>query len=112
VEVQKLIKGKFQENLEFLQWMKHFWETRYNGQEYPALERREAAMKKFSQGHKHTGKGSVSMPAGNHLESYYIFIFSIAPPVLPTKISAPPSRSQTEDKKSGKAAGRAPVVPK
>lgn len=56
VEVQRLIKGRYQDNLEFLQWMKHFFETRYNGQEYNAIERREGAIKKFSTQHRHTGK--------------------------------------------------------
>jgi RP/EB family microtubule-associated protein len=32
VDVEKLVKGKYQDNLEFLQWMKNFFETKYGGQ--------------------------------------------------------------------------------
>jgi hypothetical protein len=32
VDVEKLVKGKYQDNLEFLQWMKNFFETKYTGQ--------------------------------------------------------------------------------
>lgn len=40
VDVDKLIKAKYQDNLEFLQWMKHLWDSRYNNQEYDAVARR------------------------------------------------------------------------
>lgn len=53
VDVQKLIRGKYQDNLEFLQWMKHFFETRYSGQDYDAAARRQGAMKRYSKGRKH-----------------------------------------------------------
>ncbi|KAG5519349.1 hypothetical protein PMAC_001974 [Pneumocystis sp. 'macacae'] len=39
--VDRLIKCKFQDNLEFLQWVKKFWDQHYNGVEYNALSRRE-----------------------------------------------------------------------
>ncbi|CCJ28791.1 unnamed protein product [Pneumocystis jirovecii] len=39
--VDRLIKCKFQDNLEFLQWVKKFWDQHYNGVEYNALGRRE-----------------------------------------------------------------------
>ncbi|XP_050727442.1 microtubule-associated protein RP/EB family member 1-like isoform X2 [Eriocheir sinensis] len=37
VPVDKLIKGKFQDNFEFLQWFKKFFDANYGGQEYDAL---------------------------------------------------------------------------
>lgn len=40
VPIDKLVKGKYQDNLEFLQWFKHFFECRYGGQPYDALGRR------------------------------------------------------------------------
>lgn len=43
VDVEKLIKAKYQDNLEFLQWMKHLWDTKYNGSDYDAVARREEA---------------------------------------------------------------------
>ncbi|CDW58639.1 EB1 and CH domain containing protein [Trichuris trichiura] len=38
VPVDKLIKGKFQDNFEFLQWFKKFFDANYDGKPYNALE--------------------------------------------------------------------------
>jgi len=38
--IDKLVKGKYQDNLEFLQWFKHYFECRYGGQPYDAAGRR------------------------------------------------------------------------
>jgi len=46
VPVQKLIKAKYQDNLEFFQWMKNFFDVRYSGDDYDAVGRRNAALKK------------------------------------------------------------------
>lgn len=43
VDVERLIKGKYQDNLEFLQWIKHFFDTNYAGANYDAVERRKGA---------------------------------------------------------------------
>lgn len=43
VDVPKLIKAKYQDNLEFLQWMKRFFDMNYNRQPYDAEERRRGA---------------------------------------------------------------------
>ena len=40
MEVDKLAKQKFQDNFEFLQWFKKFFDANYNGLEYSALEAR------------------------------------------------------------------------
>ncbi|CAG8493131.1 2868_t:CDS:2 [Ambispora leptoticha] len=40
VPVERLVKCKFQDNLEFLQWMKKYWDTFYPGGPYDALARR------------------------------------------------------------------------
>lgn len=40
VPVEKLIKGKFQDNFEFLQWFKKFFDANYDGHEYNPLEAR------------------------------------------------------------------------
>ncbi|KAF9234691.1 calponin homology domain-containing protein [Melanogaster broomeanus] len=41
--VDKLAKCKMQDNLEFLQWMKRFWDQNYGGQGYDAVARRRGA---------------------------------------------------------------------
>jgi len=43
IPVDKLVKAKYQDNLEFLQWFKHFYECKYQGQEYDAPARRALA---------------------------------------------------------------------
>lgn len=40
IPVEKLVKGKFQDNFEFLQWFKKFFDANYDGREYdPVLTR-------------------------------------------------------------------------
>ncbi|KAF4621805.1 hypothetical protein D9613_012084 [Agrocybe pediades] len=43
IPVEKLVKCKMQDNLEFLQWMKRFWDANYGGQGYDAVARRKGA---------------------------------------------------------------------
>ncbi|KAG6914597.1 hypothetical protein DXG01_016431 [Tephrocybe rancida] len=44
IPVDKLVKCKMQDNLEFLQWMKRFWDQNYGGQGYDPVGRREGAI--------------------------------------------------------------------
>lgn len=43
IPVQDLIKCKMQDNLEFLQWTKRYWDQYYPGGDYDALARRKGA---------------------------------------------------------------------
>ncbi|KAL1129686.1 hypothetical protein AAG570_012630 [Ranatra chinensis] len=40
VPIDKLVKGKFQDNFEFLQWFKKFFDANYSGQDYCAQSAR------------------------------------------------------------------------
>jgi RP/EB family microtubule-associated protein len=40
IEVEKLVKGKYQDNLEFLQWMKRYFDNKQISVDYDPLERR------------------------------------------------------------------------
>lgn len=40
ISVDRLIKGRFQDNFEFLQWFKKFFDANYDGVEYDAFEAR------------------------------------------------------------------------
>merc|ERR1719154_77276 len=37
VSVDRLVKGRFQDNFEFLQWFKKFFDANYGGQDYDAI---------------------------------------------------------------------------
>merc|ERR1719308_226148 len=43
IEVDKLTKQKFQDNFEFLQWFKKFFDANYSGGDYDAFEARGGA---------------------------------------------------------------------
>ncbi|KAH6658020.1 microtubule associated protein [Truncatella angustata] len=43
VHVEALVKCKMQDNLEFLQWTKRYWDQNYPGGEYDAVARRKGA---------------------------------------------------------------------
>ena len=58
IEVEKLVKAKYQDNLEFLQWMKRYFDLNYNGEPYDALERRKG------QNLYYIGIGNKPQPTG------------------------------------------------
>lgn len=55
VPIDKLSKGRFQDNFEFLQWFKKFFDANYSGQEYDAYSVR---------GGEQMGGGGASAPRG------------------------------------------------
>lgn len=49
IDIPKLVKGKYQDNLEFCQWMKRYFDIHYaEGTPYDAVERRKAAMAAYA----------------------------------------------------------------
>ncbi|KAI8388338.1 calponin homology domain-containing protein [Radiomyces spectabilis] len=46
IPVDRLMKCKFQDNLEFMQWLKRFWDQNYPGGVYEALQRRKGGASK------------------------------------------------------------------
>ncbi|XP_056333714.1 microtubule-associated protein RP/EB family member 3a [Danio aesculapii] len=41
IPVEKLVKGKFQDNFEFVQWFKKFFDANYDGKEYDPIQARQ-----------------------------------------------------------------------
>ncbi len=41
IEVTKLVKAKYQDNLEFMQWFKRYFDINYNGEPYEAAAKRK-----------------------------------------------------------------------
>lgn len=63
IPVDKLVKGKFQDNFEFVQWFKRFFDANYDGSEYDALDMRGGEpLGKFGGG---PGGGAPKRPLGN-----------------------------------------------
>lgn len=58
--MDRLIKGRFQDNFEFLQWFKKFFDINADGREYDALEAREGIL---------LGSENITMEAGFHAPS-------------------------------------------
>jgi RP/EB family microtubule-associated protein len=55
VPIDRLIKGRFQDNFEFLQWFKKFFDANYSGMDYDAMTAR---------GGEQMGSGGSSAPRG------------------------------------------------
>ncbi|KAG9333236.1 hypothetical protein JZ751_012956 [Albula glossodonta] len=73
IPVEKLVKGRFQDNFEFVQWFKKFFDANYCGQDYDAVEARtdpEAAAPTFdpSISIPNNVKATNSMVAEQNLE--------------------------------------------
>ncbi|KAH8270735.1 hypothetical protein KR044_013319 [Drosophila immigrans] len=49
IPIERLIKGRFQDNFEFLQWFHKFFNANYNGKTYNALAVRDGAAMGFGQ---------------------------------------------------------------
>lgn len=56
IPVDRLIKGRFQDNFEFLQWFKKFFDANYDGRDYDAYEARGEIL-------LGTGEGSIGSSA-------------------------------------------------
>ncbi|XP_018798246.1 PREDICTED: microtubule-associated protein RP/EB family member 1 isoform X2 [Bactrocera latifrons] len=65
IPVDKLIKGRFQDNFEFLQWFKKFFDANYDGREYEPLIARSGV--KLGNGIGGGGGGSSGRGSSNDL---------------------------------------------
>jgi RP/EB family microtubule-associated protein len=41
IDVDKMVKARYQDNLEFCQWIKRYFDLNYSGEPYNALQRRK-----------------------------------------------------------------------
>ncbi|XP_016991621.1 microtubule-associated protein RP/EB family member 1 isoform X5 [Drosophila rhopaloa] len=67
IPIDKLIKGRFQDNFEFLQWFKKFFDANYDGRDYDASAVREGAPMGFGSG---AGKSLPGTAASGVASSY------------------------------------------
>ena len=64
IPVESLVKCKMQDNLEFLQWTKKFWDQYYPGGEYDAVGRRKGAPVSAGGPAPRAPSGSARRPGG------------------------------------------------
>lgn len=105
VPIDRLIKGRFQDNFEFLQWFKKFFDSNYDGREYNALEARGgvglgaagAASSRIGSGTGLSNASFTKVSSGTNL--------SRAPPAKPVARTAPTSRNLTNNSSSKLSSG-------
>lgn len=85
MSIDKLVKGRFQDNFEFLQWFKKFFDANYRGTEYDALGAR---------GGEQMGNGGANAPKGHSLMAKKPVTVAVAQPTSPAK-SKPIGRAST-----------------
>ncbi|XP_058245020.1 microtubule-associated protein RP/EB family member 1a isoform X3 [Hemibagrus wyckioides] len=84
IPVDKLVKGKFQDNFEFVQWFKKFFDANYDGKEYDPEAARQGQEVAASQ---YPAPGLANKPRKGNLETR---ISSVKPtaPVAPQRMAA------------------------
>lgn len=60
VPTDRLVKAKYQDNLEFMQWMKRFFEMQYSGDSYDAKARRKECKCEYASDKVSTSKSKSS----------------------------------------------------
>ncbi|XP_060534051.1 microtubule-associated protein RP/EB family member 1 isoform X1 [Cylas formicarius] len=87
VPIDKLVKGRFQDNFEFLQWFKKFFDANYRGTDYDALGAR---------GGEQLGNGGANAPKGSGLIRKSAV--GVHQPAPPAKTSKPVERARAMPK--------------
>lgn len=63
IEVEKLVKGRYQDNLEMMQWIKAYFDRNYAGQDYDPVARRKGVKLGAAPGSKPVSKPAARAPA-------------------------------------------------
>ncbi|CAO3648884.1 unnamed protein product [Cunninghamella blakesleeana] len=69
IPVDKLMKCKFQDNLEFMQWMKRYWDQNFPGGAYNAVARRKGGPKVASAGGRAPSAATRTATGGSRATS-------------------------------------------
>ena len=103
IPVEKLVKGRFQDNFEFVQWFKKFFDANYDGKEYDALAAREGVPLVAAEGKAPSGAAmakapvskpaAVARPAAAPAASKAIQPTSFSKPTPPKSVSTTSSKS-------------------
>lgn len=94
IPVEKLVKGKFQDNFEFVQWFKKFFDVNFDGKDYDPIAAREGIPLVAAE-----GKATAIVPSGIAKPKPVTTTRSIPPLVQATKhstVSSPPNNQLTK----------------
>jgi len=69
IEIQKLTKGKYQDNLEFLQWFYKYYQDNYDGTPYDPVEKRNKAIAEYPFQLKTGGRRASVVPGTSGMSS-------------------------------------------
>ena len=85
IPVEKLVKGRFQDNFEFVQWFKKFYDANYDGKDYDPIAARGGDPLGPSSGGQGGGNTSIAKKTM----------------VAPTRMAAPPKQPALASKATG-----------
>jgi RP/EB family microtubule-associated protein len=105
VPVEKLVKGKFQDNFEFIQWFKKFFDANYDGKEYDAFAARDGIPLVPSEGKAPSGAAMAASRAHTKPVAATKPVATIAPAAKATTTTALKS-NPTLNKAAAPAAAR------
>lgn len=88
IPVDKMIKGRFQDNFEFCQWFKKFFDANYAGQEYDAIGVR-GGVQPIADGKKPAASGSRGVAVPSKTRSVAAPKRTAAPKVASPAVKAP-----------------------
>ncbi|XP_035794188.1 microtubule-associated protein RP/EB family member 1-like isoform X2 [Anopheles albimanus] len=97
IPIDKLIKGRFQDNFEFLQWFKKFFDANYDGREYDAMLARDNLPMGMGSGAgapKGNGVSGVAAPRKMPIAAAPAATRDRIKPIAPTRqmVQSPPGR--------------------
>lgn len=69
IPVERLVKCRFQDNLEFLQWTRRYWEANFPGHEYDPLARRKGPVPISAVNGAGGGTGGFNRPASRNVSA-------------------------------------------
>ncbi|XP_038057435.1 microtubule-associated protein RP/EB family member 1-like isoform X1 [Patiria miniata] len=96
IPIDRLIKGRFQDNFEFIQWFKKFFEANYQGGEYDPISARQGV--KVS-----TGSGPVKKTAPTQRAAHLDHVAAESPKKLKPVVAVEPRAARPPAQRVGAA---------
>lgn len=90
MDIDKLVKGKYQDNLEFLQWVKSYYDKHSSGEPYNAVERRNSVL-----GTSSTKAKSASTSSGSSIKKNAPVITNSTPITITKEGTRPTSKNNS-----------------